>query len=187
MAAPTLFFTNPALAQRASLPNVSVLMGAGISRQLADYRASRISNVRYDLSLDVTAHDTARGHVTIAFVRSGTGDAIVDFRGPQLGTVILNGVALPVDVSNGMHIRLPAASLKHGDNSVSMGFSALIAPAGASVIRYHDITDGADYLYTLLVPSDANQLFPCFDQPDIKARTALTLTIPKQWNAVGNG
>jgi aminopeptidase N len=187
IAAPTVFFTNPAQAQRVSLPDASVLMGAGISRQLADYRASRISNVRYDLSLDVTAHDTARGHVTIAFVRSGTGDAMVDFRGPHLGTVTLNGAALPADVSNGMHIRLPAASLKHGDNSVSMDFSALIAPAGASVIRYHDVTDGADYLYTLLVPSDANQLFPCFDQPDIKARTTLTLTIPKDWNAVANG
>ena len=184
---PALLFTNPATAQQTTSPNVATLMDAGISRQLADYRASRISNVRYDLSLDVTAHDTARGHVTIAFNRSGTGDAIVDFRGPHLGAVSLNGVALQADVSNGMHIRLPAASLKRGENSVSMSFSALIAPAGASVIRYHDVTDGADYLYTLLVPSDANQLFPCFDQPDIKARTALTLTIPNGWNAVANG
>jgi len=186
-AGPALLLSSAMPAQQASSTKAPDLMAAGISRQLADYRASRISDVRYDLSLDVTAHDTARGHVTIAFARSGTGDAIVDFRGPHLGTVILNGTALPPDVSNGMHIRLPPASLRRGENSVSMSFSALIAPAGASVIRYHDVTDGADYLYTLLVPSDANQLFPCFDQPDIKARTALTLTVPRKWNAVANG
>ena len=162
-------------------------MGAGISRQLADYRAARISDVRYDLSLDVTGRDTARGNVTIAFTRSGSGDAIIDFRGPGLGAIVLNGATLPSDVTNGMHIRLPAESLRRGTNKVSITFAALMAPAGASVIRYHDVTDGADYLYTLLVPSDANQLFPCFDQPDIKARTALTLTIPNTWNAVANG
>ncbi|HEY5087365.1 MAG TPA: hypothetical protein VII66_08425, partial [Gemmatimonadaceae bacterium] len=115
-------------------------MSAGISRELADYRAARIRNVRYDLSLDVTARDTARGRVTIAFTRIGSGDAIVDFRGPSLGDVVLNGRTLPTGVSNGMHIRLPSSSLRVGDNSVSMTFSALIAPAGASVIRYDDVT-----------------------------------------------
>lgn len=169
------------------LTNVDALMGAGISRELASYRAARIRNVRYDLSLDVTAHDTATGHVTISFTRVGDGDGIVDFRGPRLANAVLNGKSLLPSMSNGKHIRLPAADLKRGENRLSVDFSALIAPAGASVIRYHDATDGADYLYTLLVPSDANQLFPCFDQPDLKARTSLTLTIPRSWNAVANG
>lgn len=162
-------------------------MAPGVSRELAEYRVARVSDVRYDLALDVTAHDTARGAVTITFTSVNDADAIVDFRGPQLGSIILNGSTLPADASNGMHIRLPAAKLRRGRNTVSMNFSALIAPAGASVIRYHDATDGADYLYTLLVPADANQLFPCFDQPDIKGRTSLTLTIPSKWNAVANG
>lgn len=173
--------TPPASAQ------IRALMGVGVSRELAEYRAARISDVRYDLALDVTAPDTARGSVRIAFTRSGTGDAVVDFRGPKLGAMLLNGHALPHGASNGMHIRLPATLLKRGVNHVGITFAALIAPAGASVIRYHDATDGANYLYTLLVPADANQLFPCFDQPDIKARTSLTLTIPAAWNAVANG
>ena len=191
---PALFGPSMSSAQRAGRPSppdvgprVAALMDAGVSHELAAYRAARIRNVRYDLSLDVTARDTARGHVRVAFTRVGSGDAILDFRGPALGSITLNGRVLPSDVSNGSHIRLPAGALRSGENSVSMSFSALIAPAGASVIRYHDMTDGADYLYTLLVPSDANQLFPCFDQPDLKARTALTLTVPPAWNAVSNG
>lgn len=165
----------------------SALVGPGISKELAEYRATRIRDVRYGLTLDVTARDTARGHVTITFSRIGSGDAIVDFRGPWLGKMTVNGDALATSSSNGMHIRVPAALLRVGENRIAIEFKSLIAPAGASVIRYHDATDGATYLYTLLVPSDANQLFPCFDQPDIKARTSLTLTIPKTWNAVANG
>src|ERR1700742_2186294 len=62
-----------------------------------------------------------------------------------------------------------------------------MAPAVASIIRFHDDKDGSDYLYTLLVPSDANALFPCFDQPDLKAKLTLQLTVPSAWNALANG
>ncbi|HEY8311274.1 MAG TPA: M1 family aminopeptidase [Gemmatimonadaceae bacterium] len=165
---------------------VDSLMQSGVSRKLAVYRARHITNVRYDLALDVSSLDTAKGSVTIEFTRHGSGDAILDFRGPGVGAVVVNGETMPATVSNG-HIRLPAAMLRTGENRVSARFRALIASAGASIIRYRDATDGANYVYTLLVPADANQLFPCFDQPDLKARTTLTLTIPSAWNAVANG
>jgi aminopeptidase N len=167
-------------------------MGPGVSRELADYRAARVADVRYDLRLDVTAPDTATGHVTVRFRRAGTGggDAILDFRGPRLANARANGAALdgtPGYETNGAHVRIPAAALRAGENVVDLDFAALIAPAGASVIRYRDATDGATYLYTLLVPSDANALFPCFDQPDLKARVSLTLRTPAAWTAVANG
>ena len=70
--------------------------------------------------------------------------------------------------------------------SSTIAFVTKIAAAGASIIRYRDVTDGAEYLYTLLVPADANQLFPCFDQPDLKARVTLRLTAPTSWRVVAN-
>ena len=168
-------------------PRVAELMKPGVSRELAEYRAKHIRDVKYGLALDVTGRDTAIGHVTISFMRIAAGDVILDFRGPHLGSVTVNGRPLEPEASNGRHIRIAAALVTAGQNHVSADFTALIAPAGASIIRYHDATDGATYLYTLLVPSDANQLFPCFDQPDLKARTTLSLTIPSAWNAVANG
>ena len=163
------------------------LMGPGVSRELARYRSAHVRDVRYDLGLDVTGRDTAAGRVTVSFTRIAPGDVILDFRGPALGAMSVNGVALGASASNGRHIRIPGALVRKGENRVELKFTALIAPAGASIIRYQDATDGATYLYTLLVPSDANQLFPCFDQPDLKARTTLSLTIPSAWNAVSNG
>jgi aminopeptidase N len=30
-------------------------------------------------------------------------------------------------------------------------------------------------------------MFPCFDQPNLKANYSLTLTVPEKWNAIANG
>src|SRR5690348_12460208 len=158
----------------------------GISRQLAAYRAERVANVRYDLTLDVTHRDTALGHVVIRFTRTKPGDAIVDFRGYGMSAPVANGHATSLK-GDGAHLRIPGNLLRSGENTIEADFRSPIAPAGASIISYHDATDGADYLYTLLVPSDANLLFPCFDQPDLKARITLTLATPRGWKALGNG
>ena len=59
-----------------------------------------------------------------------------------------------------------------------MEFESPISPAGSAVTRYLDREDGSEYIYTLFVPSDASTTFPCFDQPDLKARFTLEATFP---------
>ncbi|MBL0171465.1 MAG: ERAP1-like C-terminal domain-containing protein [Gemmatimonadaceae bacterium] len=164
-------------------------MGAGVSRALAGARRTQIADVRYDLSLDVTRRDTASGRVTVAFQRMAGGDIVLDFRGLAVDSLRVNGGAVPMTrtVWNGAHIAIDAARLTAGDNRVTVDFRSPIAAAGASIIRAHDATDNQDYLYTLLVPSDANLLFPCFDQPDLKARVTLSLVTPRPWRALANG
>ena len=130
--------------------------------------------MRYALALDVTGRDTAHGRVTLSFRRRpDAGDAVLDFRGLALDSVAANGAPLAGHAWAEGHVRIPARHLRAGENAVGFRFAARIAPAGASIIRYRDATDGARYLYTLLVPADANQLFPCFDQPDLKARVTV--------------
>ena len=163
-------------------------IGRGISLDLARHRARQISGVRYDLSLDLTAKDTAAGSAVIRFDRMGdSGDLVLDFRGPTLGDLIVNGRPLSKAERIDGHLILPAALLKTGANVVSARFVTPIAASGASIIRCHDDKDGQTYLYTLLVPSDANLLFPCFDQPDLKARFRWTLTAPSGWTVIANG
>jgi aminopeptidase N len=178
------------VAQRASSGDpLAAYLGHGVSHPLAIWRAGTVKDVRYDLSLDVTAPDSAIGHVVVHFNRTGTADAILDWRGRRLTRIMSNGQPLPAATAevNGAHIRVPAKLLKPGENAIELWFVSDIAPSGASIIRTHDTTDGSDYLYTLLVPADADQLFPCFDQPDLKARVTFALTTPRAWTALANG
>ncbi|HEV8218195.1 MAG TPA: M1 family aminopeptidase [Gemmatimonadaceae bacterium] len=162
------------------------LMAPGVSRELARSRAASLSNVRYEMALSLAQRDTARGTLTVRFTAARSGDVILDFRGPWLGAIRVNGADAKTEF-NGAHLRIPARAVRPGSNAVELQFASLIAPAGASIIRYHDARDNSDYLYTLLVPSDANALFPCFDQPDLKARMTLSLTVPAKWRAIANG
>ncbi len=165
----------------------SSLDGPGVSQALAAARRASISGVAYDLSLALSSADSAVGQVAVSFQRRGTGDALLDFRGRRVTAIRVNDRDVPLSATNGHHIRLPAAALRAGVNRVSVGFVTEVAPSGASIIRSRDASDGADYLYTLLVPADANQLFPCFDQPDLKAKVRLTLESPIAWTVIANG
>ena len=162
-------------------------MGKGVSLELAQWRARTIHQVRVDLRLDVTSLDSAPGRVTISFDRSGADDAVLDFRGRRITKIVANGADLPLTIFNGAHLRIPATALRAGENAIVVDFIAEIAPSGASIIRTHDQTDNSDYLYTLLVPADANQLFPSFDQPDLKARVTFSLVAPRNWTTLANG
>ena len=178
----------PALgAQVATRVFSTPLDGHGVSLSLARARARTISNVRYGLSLGLSAADSAVGHVRIAFMRSGSDDAIIDFRGRRLGEVRVNSRAIARPVFNVDHLRIAATDLRAGENVVEVAFVSDVAPSGASIIRTRDAVDGSDYLYTLLVPADANQLFPSFDQPDLKASVSLTLSAPRAWTVLANG
>ncbi|MEP7344760.1 MAG: M1 family aminopeptidase [Gemmatimonadaceae bacterium] len=163
------------------------LTGPGVSVALAEYRAARISHTRYDLAFDVSDRDTAMGRITMRFQVRRAGDVILDFRGPSISRARVNGVALATLDWNGDHVRIPGSRVRMGTNRIDFEFKTMVAAAGASIIRVRDPIDSATYLYTLLVPSDANQLFPCFDQPNLKARVSLTLTTPLGWRAVANG
>ncbi|MBV9109838.1 MAG: ERAP1-like C-terminal domain-containing protein [Gemmatimonadetes bacterium] len=162
-------------------------MQPGISRELARERAATLSEVRYDLWLDLTQRDSAAGIVRMAFNRAkGAGDLVADFRGPTLAEVRANGDAVrDFDWRNG-HVRIPSHHLVSGPNVLEMRFTTRIAPAGAAIIRFDDRSDSSTYLYTLLVPSDANLLFPCLDQPDLKARFRWRLSAPPQWTVLAN-
>ena len=84
------------------------------------------------------------------------------------------------------HLVIPASYLKAGENTINLEFESPISTSGSAVTRYLDKEDGSEYIYTLFVPSDASTAFPCFDQPDLKARFKLTVNTEADWKVISN-
>lgn len=173
-----LAISSPLAAQ--SLPE------AGISRALASARAARLSDLHYKLSYELHPHaEVTQAHETLTFTDTGTGDLPLDYRDGTLTSASLNGTTIPTQLVNG-HIILPAAALHKDQNTLTIAFQSNIAAAGKAITRYTDRDDKTEYLYTLFVPMDASMAFPCFDQPDLKARFTLDISAPTDWTVIGN-
>lgn len=141
---------------------------AGLPLSVAQDRARRVRDVRYDLALDLRGG--VRGRVTVRFDLQGPpGPLSLDFRAPA-GNLLSS--SRPV-AREGERLVFQA---EEGPNELSLEF---VSP-GTSLHR------DTDYVYTLFVPDRASEAFPCFDQPDLKARLTLTLDLPEGWTAVAN-
>ena len=122
----------------------------------------------------------------ISFVLTATQDSVVlDFRDGSIAHVTVNGTPAEAQTANG-HLIIPGRYFTAGRNRIAADFVSGIATSGRAITRYLDRDDGAQYIYSLFVPMDPSQAFPCFDQPDLKARFHLDITAPDNWTVVSN-
>ncbi len=150
----------------------------GVAWRLAEHRARTISDVRYHLSFTIpeSAQKPVRGLLTLTFVLSdASGMTVLDFDQPgeRVLAVQVGGKPAIYTHRNG---HLVVSDLGRGKHSVSVEFLA----------GDRSLNRNPDYVYTLLVPDRAATVFPCFDQPNLKARFQLELLLPPDWVAVSN-
>jgi aminopeptidase N len=164
----------------------------GVSRALAAWRAPRYRDVRYALELEVDRDASRLAGVVQVEVTLGAArpDLVLDWRPPagaRLDDLRVNGAPAAAARVGREHIVVPARLLRAGRNIVRARIESPITISGGALTRYEDREDGARYVYTLFVPADASTVFPCFDQPDLKARFTLALRAPASWTVVANG
>lgn len=164
----------------AQTATASVEVESGVSEKLAIYRKPILSGINYNIKLQIPAqkqqHVNASETITVT-VSNSQQPLQIDFKERRglIQSVSVNEKEIPVVFKN-EHIIVDSKFLKTGINAVSIIFTA----GDLSLNR------NEDFLYTLLVPDRARTVFPCFDQPDLKATFNLSLTIPKQWQALSN-
>ncbi len=153
----------------------------GVSWALAEGRTGLLSALRYELHLEVpdSLGERIRGRVTLRFALSDvTRPLVVDFAQRRESVLSVRAGAAPVAVNVvDEHIIIPASALREGENAIEIEFLA----GNASLNR------NREFLYSLFVPDRARSAFPCFDQPNLKARYSLSLEVPAAWQAVANG
>jgi len=154
---------------------------SGVTQDLADVRARQLKEIQYDLSFSLPENfdEPIAASIRISCdLRHADTSLILDFRQPpqNIQSVRANGREIPIRWEAD-HIIIPDTAITPGGNTFSINFTA----GDGSLNR------SSDYLYTLLVPDRASTVFPCFDQPDLKARYRLALEMPLDWEASGNG
>jgi aminopeptidase N len=66
-----------------------------LTQEEAEARVARVSNVRYDLHIQITpGAPTYKGEATIRFDLSGGGDTFLDYRGKHIEWLEINGKVL---------------------------------------------------------------------------------------------
>ena len=170
-------------AQNMSAPDLPAahVPGPGVPLALAEDRAARVSDVRYELHVTVpdAVEKPVSGKVTVRFrLTDASRPLALDFAGPA-GSI--RGVQAQRRAVTALvrdeHVVFPAGALQTGENELSLSFDS----SDLALNR------NREFMYTLFVPARARLAFPCFDQPDIKARYSLSLEIPAGWEALTNG
>ncbi len=154
----------------------------GVSYQLATERVSSIANPHYTLHFTIPPITSEPIHATevISFdLKKPVKEIVIDFNtvAANLKSVTLNGQKANYQFKN-EHIIVSAPSFKTKGNEIGIEFIA----AGNSLKR-----EATEFVYCLFVPAKARDVFPCFDQPNLKASVTLKLTVSKEWKAVSNG
>jgi aminopeptidase N len=153
----------------------------GVSRELAMHRRAEISDLRYQLDFQIPANKSESiqsSEIIYLNLKTNTQPLQIDFKqnADDVHAMTVNGKTITPKLQS-EHLVIAPSYLHKGNNTISIRFTA----GDAALNR------NADYLYALFVPDRARTVFPCFDQPDLKAHFALTLRVPSGWQVLANG
>ncbi|MGO1406815.1 MAG: aminopeptidase N [Brachybacterium sp.] len=158
-----------------------------LTRDEARSRASFLSTDSYDIRLDLTTDErTFLTETTLRFSSTEARPTFVDLIAPSVEEIELNGELLsdPASRFDGARVQLP--TLAEGENTVRILATGRYMNTGEGLHRFVDPVDDEVYLYSQFEVSDARRMFACFEQPDLKASFALTVTAPAHWRVISN-
>ena len=106
----------------------------------------------------------------------------LDYQG-EVKRLEVNGVEInPQPKYNGMRILLDEG-LVQGKNNIKVEFRSKYSYDRDGCKTYKDST-GRQYLATCFEPFAAYRVFPCFDQPNLKAYIKFDAAAPQDWRVV---
>ncbi len=146
-------------------------------------RAALLSVTSYDISIDLTDLPDGpafRAVSTIRFTATAGAETFVDCCA-EVESATLNGEPLPAAEDG----RIVLSDLQE-DNELVVASVQSDTTHGRGVHKAVDPADKNVYLWTTFEPDEARYAWACFDQPDLKAPHAFTVTAPESWTVVSN-
>ena len=163
--------------------------GQNLTREEAITRAGLVTAKSYDIVLDLTgaadpAQETFRSTTTARFSAEPGGVTFIDLVAPRVRSIVLNGRELdPAEAY--VDSRIVLADLA-ADNELRVVADCAYMHTGEGLHRFTDPADSETYLYSQFEVPDARRVFAVFEQPDLKASFAFTVSAPEGWTVLSN-
>lgn len=148
-------------------------MKTNLTRKDARERAELISNVRYDIAVDITGAEEFTTMSTVHF-------------DSKAGTTHFDLVAAGFEATLDGEETGRELSLSDGAHTLVVTSHDAYNRTGEGLHKFTDPVDGKDYLYTQFEPAMAMKVFAGFDQPDLKATYTVSVKAPERYTVILN-
>ncbi|WP_092383383.1 aminopeptidase N [Micromonospora phaseoli] len=157
----------------------------------ATERARLLDVTGYDISLDLSsavhAADgrTFRSTTEVRFRCTEPGaSTFIEVAADSVRSATLNGA--PVDLADFSAEKGLTLTGLAGENTLVVDADFAYSNSGQGLHRSVDPVDGETYLYSQFETADAQRVFACFDQPDLKSVYTWHATVPEHWKVISN-
>lgn len=148
-------------------------MKTNLTRKDAQERASLISNVHYDIVVDITGADEFTTVSTVTF-------------DSKAGTTHFDLVAAGFEATLDGEETGRELKLIDGAHTLVVTSHDAYNRTGEGLHKFTDPVDNKDYLYTQFEPAMAMKVFAGFDQPDLKATYKVSVKAPERYTVILN-
>lgn len=158
-----------------------------LTQAFARARRQQIKSVSYELAFDLEQGATTfQVKSLLAVELNHTRSALtIDLVADKIGPITVNGKVVKNFKLRQGSFDIPASALSL-TNRIVVEHVGSFSKEANGFQRSVDPEDKAEYLFTDFEPYYAHKLFPCFDQPDIKATYQVTVQAPAAWTVIHN-
>ncbi|MFM7889355.1 MAG: aminopeptidase N [Actinomycetota bacterium] len=159
--------------------------GNNLSRAEAADRSAHLKIHHYDVTLDVTTGEEtfySKSKVTFACSKPGY-STFIDAVGKRLISATLNGRPIEPGEFTGQSLFLKDLQ---AENELIVEVEAIYSKTGEGLQRSVDPVDNEVYLYSQGETAFIRNMYPCFDQPDLKSTFDFTVIAPAHWEVISN-
>lgn len=153
----------------------------------AKHRKAQIKEVSYKLHFELMKGKDEFKGVTEINVSLNTKEKALslDSHIAKIEKVVVNGQVISGFPTRLGSFDIPAKSLAL-ENIIVITYTGNYSKDSGGFLKSVDPEDKSEYVYTDFEPYYAHKLFPCFDQPDLKATYSITVSAPKDWTVIHN-
>jgi aminopeptidase N len=193
---PTALSREMAWLRAHQISQVSYSLWFGVDEDHDDYEGRVVVNFELkDLKKSLGAAAVEANRDLYSELKDVAQVVALDFEEGTIRSIAINGTTVDIKEIpgkrgpryDGHRIYFHSSELApSGANRVNISFSHKFATDGYGFHRFRDPVDQKVYVYSNFEPYGAHRMFPCFDQPDLKASFELTVESPESWQVISN-